>query len=113
MKAMMTALIAGAVLICASFFCASLAPAQALPVSNLAELSRGAASPVQNVGYVCDQGRCWWMSTDAYYPPAYVYPRTFYPHAPYGWYGDPPIWSGARAPPPVWYGGWGNRRPWY
>jgi hypothetical protein len=113
MKGMLTTLAAGAVLACASFLSASLAPAHAMPMSNLAELSRGASAPIQDVGYVCGPYQCWWQRGAYFYPPAYVTPRVFYPHAPFGWYGDPPVWYGAAVPPPVWYGGSGYRRTWY
>jgi hypothetical protein len=53
-KKLIPLLIAGAAL-----WTASLAPAQAMPVSNLAA-ARELASPVQNADWVCARHRCWW-----------------------------------------------------
>ena len=89
---------------------ASLVPARAMPVSDLAAVSREAAAPFQNVAYVCGRHRCRWRPT--YVAPTYVAP----PYCGYGpgwyacgralyggWYGWPGSWPGAWPAP---LGGW-------
>ena len=77
MKCLSTILIASAAL-----WGASLMPAHALPVSDLAAASRDATAEVQNVAYVCGPNGCWWQSS-AWYSPPYVLPYCGY--APYGY----------------------------
>jgi hypothetical protein len=104
MKSLATALIAGAALLGAS-----LAPAGAMPVSNLGALASAVTAHIQSVGYVCGRHRCRWQPNYDY-PPVVVAPRGYY----YGYDGCAPGQIGCG---PHGYGGfyrpygwWGYRR---
>jgi hypothetical protein len=84
--------------------CAVLASAQAMPTSDLATVSRAAATSTHTV--VCRSYRCGWRPSYTYAPPV-VIPRVYYGGCapgwvgcwtyPYGWY---------RAPGSEGYYGW-------
>jgi hypothetical protein len=100
LKPLATVLIAGAAL-----SGASLAPAGAMPLSNLGRLSSDVASRIQNVAYVCGPYRCGWRPGYSY-APVYVAPRVYDGCAP-GWIGCGPHGYGGWYRPHGW---WGYRR---
>lgn len=103
MKTLWSVLIAAALLSASSI----VTTAGATPMGELRLPSADAASPVQNVAYVCGPFRCWQPVYSYYAPPPYVAPFVFYPYAP-AWYAYRPAVYGGWYRPAL-YGGWWGR----
>ena len=109
MRGLSAALMAGSAL-CA----ASVTPAAAMPLSNLAAVSRGATANVEKVAVLCGPYRCRWRPSMYYAPvvvaPVVVVPRV-YAYGGCGWGACGPYGYGYGAGYQSygWYNGWGYR----